>query len=85
MADPKTFHLLISNPEKSFFDGDAKSLTCKNDQGPFDILPAHAHFITLIKDVQVEVVDKDGKPVAYHVNRGLISCHEDKVRVFVDL
>jgi F0F1-type ATP synthase epsilon subunit len=81
----KSFHLLISNPERTFFDGNVVSLSSKNKSGPFDILPDHAHFISLLENQPVEVVDEQGKKQAFQVVRGLISAKENQVRVFVDL
>jgi F0F1-type ATP synthase epsilon subunit len=81
----KSFHLLISNPERTFFDGQAVSVSGKNKSGAFDILPDHAHFISLIDNQTVNVVDEQGKPQAFKIARGLISAKENKVRVFVDL
>lgn len=80
-----TFNLLITNPERIFFDGEAYSISSKNDSGPFDILPNHAHFVSLLNDVKVEVVSKEGKKLTFAVARGLISAKDNKVRVFVDL
>lgn len=80
-----TFNLLITNPERIFFDGEAYSISSKNDSGPFDILPNHAHFVSLLNDVKVEVVSKEEKKLTFAVARGLISAKDNKVRVFVDL
>ena len=80
-----TFQLMITNPERIFFEGEAYSLSSANNSGPFDILPNHAHFISLLNDATVEVVDKDNKKLAYKISRGLISAKDNSVRVFVDL
>lgn len=80
-----TFNLLVTNPERVFFDGEAYSLSSKNDSGTFDILPNHAHFVSLLNDTKMDVVDKDNKKITFSISRGLISAKENKVRVFVDL
>ncbi len=80
-----TFNLLITNPERIFFEGEAYSLSSTNNSGPFDILPNHAHFISLLNDATVEILDKDNKKSAYKISRGLISAKANNVRVFVDL
>lgn len=80
-----TFNLKITNPERVFFEGEAVSLSSVNNSGPFDILPNHAHFVSLLHDANLSVVDKDSKPITFKVARGLISARDNKVRVFVDL
>ena len=81
----KSFHLLIHNPERTFFDGQAVSVSSQNKSGAFDILPDHAHFISLLDNQTVNVTDEQGKQQAFKVARGLLSAKENKVRVFVDL
>jgi F-type H+-transporting ATPase subunit epsilon len=80
-----TFQLKISNPERVFFEGEAYSLSSQNASGPFDILPNHAHFVSLLHDAKIEVVDKEDKKVVFAVSRGLISARSNLVTVFVDL
>ncbi len=80
-----TFHLRISNPERVFFDGNAYSLSSKNNSGPFDILPDHAQFISLLNQAEVSVHQEDDKTQTYAINRGLISAKGNIVRVFVDI
>lgn len=60
-------------------------MSSKNHNGPFDILPDHAHFISLLDNQTVAVVDEQGKQQSFQVVRGLLSAKENQVRVFVDL
>jgi F0F1-type ATP synthase epsilon subunit len=85
MADQTTFHVLISNPERTFFDGQATSVSAANHSGPFDILANHAHFISLLQNQTVTVVTDQGQSQASQVVRGLLSAKDNQVRVFVDL
>lgn len=80
-----TFHLRISNPERTFYDGQAYSLSSANKSGPFDILPDHAQFVSLLDNATVTVHQEDDKTQSYTVNRGLISARGNEVKVFVDL
>jgi F0F1-type ATP synthase epsilon subunit len=75
----------ISNPEKVFFEGEASSVSSKNDSGPFDILANHANFISLLHDATVTVRSEAGQPQDYIVHRGLLSSKDNFVRIFVDL
>lgn len=80
-----TFHLRISNPERVFYDGQAYSLSSTNKSGPFDILPDHAQFISLLDNTNVTVHQEGDQTQTYTINRGLISAKENEVKVFVDL
>jgi F0F1-type ATP synthase epsilon subunit len=81
----QTIQVKISNPERTFFDGEAISLSSKNNSGPFDILGNHAHFVSLLDNVTVTVHDTQQKSQDFLVHRGLLSAGDNKVRVFVDL
>ena len=51
----------ISNPDKQIWEGQAKSVSSENLSGPFDILPLHANFITLIENKPIKIVTAEGK------------------------
>ena len=44
-----TMHLKIYSPYKVYFDGEAVSVSAESATGPFDILPKHHNFITLLE------------------------------------
>lgn len=43
----------VRTREEFLFDGWAASVTSRNDQGNFDVLPGHTNFISLLKDYLV--------------------------------
>jgi F0F1-type ATP synthase epsilon subunit len=72
-------------PFKVYFDGEAKSMTAVNRVGPFDILPQHHNFISLLEPSDI-VVRADGKDdFKMHINQALIHVKADIVRVFLDV
>ena len=48
MANP-TLHVRIISPQQLILETDATSVSSKNAQGKFDVLPLHANFITMIE------------------------------------
>ncbi len=67
-----------------YFEGGAESVTAQNDTGPFDILPGHANFFTLLTEGKV-VIMSGGEPFEYEVTRGVIQVYDNDVKVFVDI
>lgn len=45
----------IHSPEKVVWEGKAQSVSSVNSQGPFDILPFHANFISIIENKPIKI------------------------------
>ena len=75
----------IYTPFKTFFEGDAKSVTALNESGWFDVLPGHHNFISMLLpcDIVVET-DKHEKQVI-PIRRGLMHIKNDRLIVFLDV
>lgn len=72
-------------PFRTYFDGEANSVSAKNDTGDFDILPHHKNFITLLSPCNV-VVRVDGKPdFILPITKGIMHVKADRVAVFLDV
>ena len=75
----------IYAPFKVYYDAQANSLTATNRVGPFDILPQHHNFISLLEPGDV-VVRTDGKPdFTMPIKSGFMHVKADYVRVFLDI
>jgi F0F1-type ATP synthase epsilon subunit len=74
----------VKSATKSFYSGEAESVTSYNDTGLFDILPSHANFICIIKD---KVIIDKGKPTESEIpiDTGVLSVRSDKVNVYMGL
>ena len=80
-----SMHVKVYAPFKVYFDGQAKSMTATNRVGPFDVLPQHHNFISLLESGDI-VVRVDGKDdFKMHINRGIMHVKADIVRVFLDI
>lgn len=80
-----TMHIKIYSPFKVYFDGEAYSISGENATGPFDILPHHHNFITLLNacDLVVNSVNDDESRVK--VLGGIMYVKKDKVTVFLQV
>lgn len=87
-ADPKggkqTMHIKVYSPFKVYFDDQGNSISAVNDTGPFDILPRHHNFMTLLSPCEV-FIRTDIKEVKIRISRGVMHVKADKVIVFLDV
>lgn len=80
-----TMKVKIYAPFKVYFDAMANSLTASNKIGPFDVLPQHHNFISLLEAGDI-VVRADGKDdFKMPIKRGIMHVKADFVRVFLDI
>lgn len=84
MAEPKTFKLKVFSPFENYYEGDAFSLSAKNETGPFDILSDHANFISLISAGEVVIQGPFGVR-SFKLNRGILKVHNNFVVLFANV
>lgn len=79
-----SMHVKVYAPFKTYFDGDAQSISAANDTGEFDILPRHHNFMTLLSkcDIVVRMGDREER---VPITRGVMHVKADKVVVFLDV
>ncbi|EKD85254.1 MAG: hypothetical protein ACD_38C00061G0004 [uncultured bacterium] len=81
MANP-TLHVRIISPQQLILDTEAVSVSSKNTQGNFDILPQHANFITLIENNPIIIRPQNAKPQAFKFALAIIMVTENKVNIY---
>jgi F0F1-type ATP synthase epsilon subunit len=47
--------IAINSPEKVIWEGRGTSVSSTNSKGPFDILPQHANFVTIIENKPIVI------------------------------
>lgn len=77
-------HIRVSSPFKNFFDAQALSISAVNDTGPFDILPHHHNFITLLNECDIVVRARSGD-TKIHISGGVMHVKADQVVVFLNV
>lgn len=78
-------HIKIHSPFRTYFDGYGSSISATNDTGPFDILPNHHRFMTILNEGEV-VVRRDGdEQQIYKIDRGIMHVRDNYVVVFLDV
>lgn len=77
-----TLHVRIISPQQLVFDAEASSVSSKNTQGSFDILPLHANFITIVENEPIVVRAPNQKPVTFKFPLAIILATENKVNIY---
>lgn len=77
-------YVKVHAPYKVYFDGIADSISAANDTGPFDILPHHHNFMTLLVPSDVVVRTEHGEEKVT-ISRGIMHVKADRVVVFLDV
>ena len=80
----KVMRVRVSSPFKVFFDDEAFSLSGENATGPFDILPHHHNFISLLSECELSVVTKAGA-TKIRISGGIMHVKADQVVVFLNV
>ncbi len=85
MVIRKKIHVRISNVADIVWEGEAKSISSENSDGPFDILPMHSNFITLVKNKPIIVRQLDGVKKKYSFRQSVIFVNNNMVKIFAEI
>ena len=80
----KTFYVKVRDAQSLLYEGNVVSLSSYNDKGPFDILPEHSHFISLIKQ-KLTIREQNGKSTELNVDTGILRFSSGKADVFLGI
>ena len=84
-GEKPSMRVKIHSPFTDYFDGPAHSISAVNATGPFDILPRHHNFISLLDpcDLIVRSVQQDERRI--RISGGIMHVKADQVTVFLDV
>lgn len=82
--DPSKMHVKVYSPFKVYFDEIGDSISGVNDTGPFDILPRHHNFLTLLSACEL-VIRAGGRERRIRIARGIMHVKSNEVVVFLDV
>lgn len=80
-----TMHIKVHSPFKVYFDEDGYSISAINETGPFDILPRHHNFLTLLNAGELLIRPARGADQKIRISGGLMHVRADRVTVFLDI
>ena len=85
MAKDQTMHVKIYAPFRTYFDGQAISLSAINKTGPFDVLPGHKNFMTLLIPCVLTVGATNKSDFKMKVDHGVLHVKANEVTAFLDV
>ena len=74
----------VYSPFKTYYDGEAQSVSASSATGPFDVLGRHHNFITLLVPCDIVIRTPSGDETIA-VDGGIMHVKADKVIVFLDV
>ncbi len=82
--EDKQLYVKIHSPFEVFFEGKAFSISAVNKLGPFDILPGHANFITILESEPIKLHTKQEERFI-SIDGGIMWVYGGNVKVFANL
>jgi F0F1-type ATP synthase epsilon subunit len=74
-------NVIVNEPDQTIWEGRAKAVTSENSEGEFDILPAHANFITLVENKPIHVYQSD-ETKTFQFERAVIHTYNDNINIY---
>lgn len=84
-ADQPHMKVKVYSPFHDYYDGEALSVSAENATGPFDILPRHHNFISLLTGSEIIIRPVGDKIQRILISGGLMHVKADQVIVFLDV
>jgi len=84
-AGQLSMNVKVYSPFRDYYDGPAFSLTAENATGPFDILPKHHSFISLLDPCDMVIRTTEEGQQKIRISGGLMHVKADQVIVFLDI
>jgi F0F1-type ATP synthase epsilon subunit len=85
MSDVPTMQVKVHAPFRVYFNGWAVSLSAVNETGPFDILPRHKNFMTLLEPCELIIRMLDKPDFRLKITQGVMHVKANQVIVFLDV
>jgi hypothetical protein len=84
-SDALTMKVKVYSPFRNYYDSTAFSISAENATGPFDILPRHHNFISLLSACDLVIRPAVGSDQKIVISGGIMHVKADQVIVFLDV
>jgi len=84
MTNNPKINIIARAPFHVYFEGEADSLSAINKVGPFDILPGHADFFSMLEPCDV-IIETGAEPVKFSISNGIITVRDNNIMLFADM
>src|SRR5690606_25083167 len=83
-ASSEVINISVLSPEETLYHGQARALTCHNEDGDFDLLPLHTNFISLI-DKYVIIHLPNGEQKKITIDKALMKAIGNNVTILLNI
>jgi len=80
-----SMHVKVYSPFRDYYDGEAISISAVNATGPFDVLPQHHNFISLLSACELNIRKAGESEQRIRISGGVMHVKADRVIVFLDI
>ncbi len=80
-----SMRIKVHSPFREYFVGQAFSISAENTTGPFDILPKHHNFISLLSPCDLAIRSVKAGDQKISISGGIMHVKADSVTVFLDV
>ena len=83
--DSQLLKVKIISPKDNIFEDFALSVSSINSAGNFDILPHHANFITIVKNVPIIIRRANKENVNFQFPLAIVYASQNQVNIYTDI
>jgi F0F1-type ATP synthase epsilon subunit len=84
-TEEKLLTVKVFSPYQTYYEGGAESMSAVNDTGPFDILPRHHNFMTLVNAGEITIRTGREQDKKIRISKGVMHVRHNKVTLFLDV
>ncbi|MBL8160064.1 hypothetical protein JNJ66_06435 [Candidatus Saccharibacteria bacterium] len=85
-SQPALLTVIARAPFEVYYEGPAIAVSALNKVGPFDVLPGHADFFSMLLPCEVIItLDMKSDPVTFNISNGILTVRDNEVMVFVNM
>lgn len=85
-ATKQVLTVIARAPFHVYYEGEAQAVSASNSVGPFDILPGHADFFSILDPGNVTInKGPDEEPMTFDITNGIVAVRNDEVMLFVNI
>jgi F0F1-type ATP synthase epsilon subunit len=84
-AEIKPINVIARAPFQLYYEGPATVVSATNPVGPFDILPGHADFFSVLVPCEVIIEPLEGETIKFDITTGIVTAQENDVNLFVNM
>ncbi|MBP6037780.1 MAG: hypothetical protein KA604_00385 [Candidatus Saccharimonas sp.] len=82
--EEQTLNVIARAPFHIYYEGPALSLSAKNRVGPFDVLPGHADFFSMLVPCTV-TIETEEQEMSFEIYSGMLTVKSDEIMLFVNM